>query len=314
MATPKIWALNPKARKKLVSSAGLSGMDLSGSFSGSAGTTAKAPSYDDIINSDPILAQTRAMLGSQSIADKSSADAAIRKGWIQYGLGSIDPNFLNNLSPDQRKWAQQVLDPQTLGLAKKNTDEGLSVIARLQNTNRLNTRTIKNALGARGMFDSGELPDALAQEGLRFKQGNADAASQAMDYLTGVMTAFAQAEKDREMQRLQALMDAAGRAGEENVDGVDGGSGFSLGGFTGQGVGDPFAGLSRIPEAQLRRLAVKPRIVAGNRRKPLGYYNNVPYYTANEYRAMLNQENARARVRNRRIGSPGVWGSAGRGY
>jgi hypothetical protein len=179
-----------------------SGLGTGPQVAGSAvGGTSAFGSYQDVLQSDPFFKQLLADLAAQGVSDEASARAGAQRGLIHFG------EVPEGLDPAYGQWA----DPQTRELAAKNTAAGFSTVARLQKANKDAVRGIKNYLASRGALRSGELGYQLGEENQRYAVGQYDARSQLVDYLSGISSALANAQRQRSMQQAQGAADAYGR-------------------------------------------------------------------------------------------------------
>ena len=188
--------------------------------------------WKSILANDPFQRQLEADLSAESASDSANRKVAIDKALAQFGMV---PDFLSQagslgLNPDTLKFLQSDVDQSTRDLANKNTQEGLSIYARLQKQNQDNIRNIKRALAARGMAASGESGHQLGEEALRFKQDMTDNEQKLLDYITGVVSAFTQAERGRTRDKANGLMSATERALQLYGMSGDGGSSSAGGG------------------------------------------------------------------------------------
>lgn len=160
------------------------------------------PDFQSILRDDPIFSQFRADLSAQGISDAAQRAAATQRALVQFG---VVPDFEQaggqlGLSDQQLSFLRQDVTPQTRALAEESTEEGLSVQARINEQNERNVRQIRNALAARGLLRSGELGHQLGEAQQAFTRAQFDARSQLLDYLGGVQSAFAEAERMRQRE------------------------------------------------------------------------------------------------------------------
>lgn len=169
-----------------------------------------------ILARNPYLQAANANRNAESIADKADRDARIRRAIIDFGYvppnlvdfgqggpglpSPQDPNVQDISYPGQDQ-AGQVIDATTRELAGKNTTSGMSIWARLLDAAKIQSRDVVNAVGARGMFRSGETAYGLGRADLAANQGKYDAIKGLNDYIAGVQAAWAQAERLRQQQQ-----------------------------------------------------------------------------------------------------------------
>ena len=187
--------------------AGSSGGGFPQSGGGGVPGTPAPPNIDQILANNPFYQATKGQLTAQGIADKASRDAAMRRAVIEFGFipdlapGALDPATLKALS--------HVVDPTTRELARKNTEAGLSIWARLQDALSQTQKRVVDSLGARGMFRSGETGYGLGRAQLQADQERSDAMMRTLDYLAGVQSAFTQSERQRIADENAAAQNAA---------------------------------------------------------------------------------------------------------
>lgn len=192
--------------------------------------------YQDLITQDPLFGQQKVDLAAESASDAAQRAAAIQRTLIEWGLvPDFDASATSmGLSPQSLGFLHSDISPGTKELADKNTAEGLSIYARLQQAHKDKIRAIKNALAARGMAASGEMGSQLGEEAQQYKQQLTDSEKQLLQYITGAIAAFTGAERDRQRTLSQYMMDAAQRQA--------GMLGDAYGGGGGGGAGDPGSG------------------------------------------------------------------------
>jgi hypothetical protein len=154
------------------------------------------------LQDDPLFRQLNADLSAQGIQDLAGAQAATRRGLVLFGeVPTLDDKFLPS------SW----VDEPTRQLAQQNTASGMSIVARLAKANKDAIRSYKNMLAARGALQSGELGHRAGEEDLRYRSAQYDARQQLTDYLAGIQSALANAERQRAGQRAAGAEAAAGR-------------------------------------------------------------------------------------------------------
>ena len=163
-----------------------------------AGLPPLPPSIADILANDPIYQAAMGNLTAYGISDKASRDAAAKRAFVDFGdpHGSTDAMF----------------DPTTRALARKNTEAGLSVLARLKQAADDARRGLVNNLAARGMTRSGETGWGLGRQQLASDQNQYDARSRLLDYFSGLQAAFLQTERERQAAKDKAAADAVANA------------------------------------------------------------------------------------------------------
>ncbi len=152
----------------------------------------RPPTIDELLARNPYFQAAQAQRNAASIADKADRDAAIRRAIIDFGY--VPPGLID--FKDQG----DTLDATTRDLAAKNTTSGMSIWARLADAAKVQQRDVTNSVGARGLFRSGELSYGLGRSQLQADQGRYDAIKGLNDYISGVQSAWAAAERARAAQ------------------------------------------------------------------------------------------------------------------
>lgn len=173
--------------------------------------------YKGLINSDPLYKQALADLSAQGVQNAQQRAQAIQQFLIQYGEVPGDLNSLG-LSKDALGYLGQDVNATTRDLAAKNTQAGLSIVARLLAQHKTATQNIQDTLAARGIFRSGATPVAVGQEGQQYKQAGYDARTSLLGGIQGTIGSFMSAEQARQTALRQALNDAYQRALASNPD------------------------------------------------------------------------------------------------
>lgn len=191
---------------------GLGGAGGTGDGSGSGGS---GPiDFRALIENDPFYRQAKADMSAQGVEDAASRAQAIKRTLIDWGM---IPDFKQaadklGLSQTALGFINSDLDPRAQELAAQNEKEGLSMHSRLEKSNTDNIAAIRNALAARGMYQSGELGHGLTENAQQYKQASTDAEKQVLGNLEEVSGRYVQAERDRQRQLAEAMMAAAQRA------------------------------------------------------------------------------------------------------
>lgn len=166
------------------------------------------PDYNAIVAGDPLLRQELANLSASGIASEAQRRGAVQRAVIGYGETPALQGDLGYLAGD--------IDPLTRQLASQNTGAGLSTTGRMTRTHSEALSNLRYALAARGMLRSGATGVGVGQEGDRYKQARYDAANQLIDYLSGVSSAWAEAQRNLAIGRAGAQSGARSRAISEN--------------------------------------------------------------------------------------------------
>jgi hypothetical protein len=160
------------------------------------------------------LNQQRADFAAQGAAEKGDMLNALRKYIISYGSS---PNFdqMGGLGKDAQGYLKEALDPKTLDLAKKAEEEGLSAHARLGQVNERATRMIPAALASRGILHSGQTGSDLSSQAMQYKQSGYDMLNEMLGGITGSVSNFQNAERERQRALAEAEMQAAWQAAQD---------------------------------------------------------------------------------------------------
>lgn len=155
--------------------------------------------------------QQRADFAAESAADKGGMINALRKYIISYGAS---PNFeqFGGIGGDAAGYLKEAMDANTMALARKAEEEGLSSHARLAEQNARATRLIPAALAARGILRSGQTGSDLADQAMQYKRAGYDMLSELMGGVTGSVSNFQAAERQRQRALADAEMQAAWQA------------------------------------------------------------------------------------------------------
>lgn len=160
----------------------------------------------NLLAGDSMYNQLMQDLKAQSISDKASRDASIKKSFINFGLGNFD--LAKAAASTGIGDLAEILDPQTLELAKNNQ---FSVMKRLESGLGDRQRDNRVSLRQRGGVRSGESGFLADRAQKDFDTGIYDSTQQLLDFLSGSQSAFAQAEQARKRAEWEAAMAAASR-------------------------------------------------------------------------------------------------------
>ena len=186
----------------------------SGGGSSSGGSSAPYDYMGNILN-DPIYKQEMAAIAAQGIAS-----AAQRKGSIDRALISFGevPNLSNaitglGLSPSSGLFSSinSDVDQMTRQAAAGLTQSGLSTVAKLATGHTTALDTLMSQLAARGIVRSGATGVGVGLENTNYAQGQYDARSNLLSYLSGVQQAWEQAKAQQDAAAALALENAANR-------------------------------------------------------------------------------------------------------
>ena len=172
------------------------------------------PSYKEILSSPEVSFANQESLAGSAM-DASSRAAAIRRAVVE--LGAV-PDFAKvgrDLGIDSLGYLSNDINDETRALAQKNTDEGLSLMARLEHEHQRVQRQVKDTLAARGIYRSGETGYQIGEQGLKYKQALTDAEKSVMDHISQIIGTFVTNERDRRNAVAQAVFAATNRLGQQ---------------------------------------------------------------------------------------------------
>lgn len=191
---------------------GPSNLSTSGTSSPATQTNV-TPNYSEILSSPEVSFQNQENLAGSAM-DASSRAAAIRRAVIE--LGAV-PDFQKagrDLGSSSLGYLQNDINDETRQLAQKNTDEGLSLMARLEHEHKRVQDQVRSTLAARGIFRSGETGFQMGEQGLKYKQALTDAEKAVMDHISQIIGTFVTNEADRRNAMAQAVFAATNRMGQ----------------------------------------------------------------------------------------------------
>jgi hypothetical protein len=195
--------------------------------------------------------QARADSQAQSVADAASRDAAIKRFLVSYG---DVPDFASMGVSDAAKGILGGLGGDIRALAQKNTAEGTSVKARLDQKNALAQRRIPATLAGRGLLRSGQTGADLSEQAMQNKQANFDVLNEMLGNIEGTVSQFAQAEAARARALADAELQAA-MAAQGDYGGDIYGDDYSFDPFTNQQNPNILNGWAQAAAAQNAAMA-----------------------------------------------------------
>jgi hypothetical protein len=173
------------------------------------------PDYEALIQGDSIFQQTRGDLAAQGIADAAQRKANVNRALINFGEVPDLAESIRGLGLDPNSPMFKMLfadvDQTTRRGAQDMTDAGFSTTAQLGKVHSANMEDLLSKLAARGSVRSGATGVGTGLEGERYGAAQFDARRNLLDYLTGLQSAFSDAERGRQGQLTTALTDATGR-------------------------------------------------------------------------------------------------------
>lgn len=203
---------------------GAVGEQTTGASPGGAAATV-APNYDQILQSSPEVSFANREALTGSAMDASARAAAIRRAVIELGAVPDFKSAAKSLGMDSIGYLENDIDDNTRQLAQKNTQEGLSLMARLEHEHKRVQEQVQSTLASRGIFRSGETGFQMGEQGLRYKQALTDAEKAVMDHISQVVGSFVTNERDRRNMVAQAIFSAMGRVGQTPAPKGGGGGG-----------------------------------------------------------------------------------------
>lgn len=141
---------------------------------------------------------------AESVSDKASRDAGIKRSFINFGLGNFD--LAKAAQATGVGDLASILDPQTLELARNNQ---FSVQKRIERGMADRQRDNRVALRQRGGVRSGESGFLAQRAQTDFDTDMFDSSQKLLDYISGAQSAFAQAERDRQRRQFEMALQAA---------------------------------------------------------------------------------------------------------
>lgn len=158
------------------------------------------------------LAPYRAQLNAQHVQDLASRNAAGQRALINWGeplrFGGPEGTLIG------ADFAQALGDPTAAALAAKNTQAGISTVARMREAHADTVRNLQNQLAAMGLLSSGSTGYQLGREQTAYARTQYDQRQQLIDFLAGVEQSYLQAEAARQaalQQQIQQTTDTLSR-------------------------------------------------------------------------------------------------------
>ena len=190
------------------------GSSSGGGGSSSGGSSAPYDYMGNILN-DPIYKQEMAAIAAQGIASAAQRKGSIDRALI--GFGEV-PNLSDaisglGLSPSSGLFSSinTDVDQMTRDAAAGLTQSGLSTVAKLATGHTTALDTLMSQLAARGIVRSGATGVGVGLENTNYAQGQYDARSNLLSYLSGVQQAWEQAKAQQDAAAALALENAANR-------------------------------------------------------------------------------------------------------
>jgi predicted pyridoxine 5'-phosphate oxidase superfamily flavin-nucleotide-binding protein len=157
------------------------------------------------LSGDAEFGQLLQDMKAESISDKASRDAGIKRSFINFGLGNFD--LAKAAQTTGVGDLASILDPQTLELAKNNQ---FSVAKRVERGMADRTRDNRVALRQRGGFNATGEHGFLAQRAQTdFDTDMFDSGQKLLDYISGAQAGFAAAERERQRRSFEMALQAA---------------------------------------------------------------------------------------------------------
>lgn len=202
---------------------------------GGSGSGGGATDYAALIAADPIFQQAQQFYNASLISDASQRNSAAQRALIAFGLVPSADQLGTGFD-----WLSQALNPQTQTLAQQNTQNGLSIEARLGQAHDQATMALRNSLAARGALSSGDANYRLNLNEQGYAQSQQDALNKLLDSLSGYQSSYLGAQQSAEEALLNAMAAAYGNI--LNSWGGGGGGGGGGGSSTPPSSGDQGGG------------------------------------------------------------------------
>jgi hypothetical protein len=192
------------------------------------------PALQALIDADPIYSQGKTDADAATIAEKAQRNQSLMRALEEFGQIPDLTGSAAALGLDQTDLSQ-IATPEAQALAAANTNAGTSTLAQMNLTQALANRGITNNLGSRNMLRTGDTGYLLNQQGQQGTIAQYNARKQLLDYLAGIQSGFAAAQRQRQADLYGLFNDAYGRVLAAYPNGLPGTG-------TGAGTGAPSTG------------------------------------------------------------------------
>lgn len=174
------------------------------------------PQYAWDINNDPLYSQfTNFTLPSLLSQAQGNQQEQTRQAIEQFGEVPDLTNAISGLGLDPNSSLYSMIfgdiDPATQSAAQALTQSGLSTTAGLDKQHATDIQSLLDTMASRGTVQSGGTGVGLGQADQTYNQNEYNARTSLLQYLTGVQSAFNQAQQSAYQQQQQAATDAAQR-------------------------------------------------------------------------------------------------------
>jgi hypothetical protein len=156
------------------------------------------PNYQQLIFSDPIYHQATLDASAAGIQNEAQRSAQTRSELINFGdTGDISGSLSQlGLDPNSALYQNLLGDVNASQQSAANlTGAGLSQTARMAQEHATNIDTLLGDLGARGAAQSGGAGVSYGNEAQNYSQKQFDARQTVLNYLAGVQSAYATAQR-----------------------------------------------------------------------------------------------------------------------
>lgn len=182
---------------------------------GTPGTPGYTPDYRSLILGDPLWLQSEADRRAGSLGDAATRKSQTDQALINFGEVPDLASSVNGLGLDPNSAMYKMLfgdvDQNTRQGAQDLTSAGLSTVAGLSRDHTKSIADLLDTMAARGTVRSGATGVGLGQADQSYGQSQFKARNDLLTYLSGVQSAFNQAEQTRTKDRQTSLSDAVNR-------------------------------------------------------------------------------------------------------
>jgi hypothetical protein len=172
------------------------------------------PALLALLEADPGYQQILGDVQGASSAEKGQRNASMQRSMAEFGEIPDLSASLSALGLTSSDMAG-IVTPETQTLAQSLTNSGVSTKAQLEYAQKKALQGISNALASRNMLRSGDTGYNVGQQNLAYTQNQYNARKQLLDYLAGIQSGYAAAERSRQSDLRSAWTDAYGRALEK---------------------------------------------------------------------------------------------------
>jgi hypothetical protein len=172
------------------------------------------PALLALLEADPGYQQILGDVQGASAAEKGQRNASMQRSMAEFGEIPDLSQSLSALGLTSSDMAG-ITTPEAQTLAQSLTNSGVSTKAQLEYAQKKAIQGISNALASRNMLRSGDTGYNVGQQNLAYTQNQYNARKTLLDYLAGIQSGYAAAERQRQSDLRSAWTDAYGRALEK---------------------------------------------------------------------------------------------------